>query len=145
MKLRLMPLFLACSVVCVAQKTTHPPPLQLTVIGANIVGLPNGSYMLMASARFSDAMIAATRKKGLPPGIDKVRFGLMCGGSRPGCVALQADDTYWAQYIYPGDVGYYDDGGDPRLADCHPARFFRSLSPGQKAIAVYYVCVSDSK
>ena len=126
----------------IAQKTTTPPPpLQVTLIDTNTIRLPNGNYMVTAQVRFSDAMIAAMRKQGSTDA-DTLRLGLMCGGSHTGCEPLEKGETYWLQYIYPGDAGYskdYDSGKD----ECHPARFAQTI--GKKAIAVYSVCASQSQ
>ena len=96
--------------------------------------------MVVAQVRFSDAMIAALRKRG-EADADKVRLSLMCGGSHPGCQPLEEDETYWLQYIYPGDAGYSDDYDRGGTDECHPARFARTI--GKKAIAVYSVCFSQ--
>lgn len=123
-----------------AQKTQTRPPFQVTVTESKIVGLPNGNYMVMGQVRFSDAMIAAMRKQGSTD-VDKIRLGLMCGGSHPGCESLEKDETYWLQYIHPGDEGYsedYDDGKN----NCHPARFGRTL---KKVTAIYSVCFAEPK
>jgi hypothetical protein len=136
MKATIIILLLAsCSL---AQKSS--PPLQVTVIGSDIVGLPNGSYVVMGQVRFSDGMIAAMRKHGATDA-DKMRFTIMCGKSHPGCQQLEDGENYWMQYVHPGEEGYSEYLGTD--ADCHPARFGRTI--GKKAAAVYNVCFVEPK
>lgn len=117
-----------------------PPPLNVTVIENKIVGLPNGNFMLMARVRLSDAMITAMRRQGTSDA-DTIRFGLTCGGSHAGCEPLEKGETYWLQYIHPGDEGYSEDYDDGK-SDCHPARFGRTL---KRVTAIYSVCSAGPK
>jgi hypothetical protein len=119
------------------------PPLSVTVVGSEKSELGNGNYVISASVRFSDAFIkvAQQQETNVPPSIETFRLGLMCGGSRPGCVPLQVGETYWLQFIHHGDAGYYSDRFES--GDCNLARLGREL--GKEASAVYYACVNSKE
>jgi hypothetical protein len=92
--------------------------------------------------RFSDAFIrVAQQQETNLLDIETVRLGLMCGGSRPGCVPLQLGDIYWLQFIHHGDAGYYSDRFESE--DCNLARLGREL--GKEASAVYYACLNSKE
>jgi hypothetical protein len=117
------------------------PPLNITVVSTDNTTFPNGGYEMLASARFSDAFLAVGQKKGMSlDSMRTFRFGLLCGGSRPGCLPLNTGQTYWMQFIHRGDAGYYHDQTESE--DCNLARFGDAL--GKEATAVYYVCIGSS-
>ncbi len=113
------------------------PPLNVTVVSEGRTNVANGGFALAAQARFSDASLKAGRATGLPPTMEAFRLGLMCGGSRPGCVPLQEGNTYWLQFIHRGDAGFYYDSF--RAEDCNLARLGTELG-GEASAGVLRMC-----